>query len=173
MANDLQRHLRNEPIGARRPSVMHCARKWAQRHRAVVWALAACVLLASAMITASIGFIVRDRSTRREKISTEVRSALGDSENSGLRLQALEWLRADLALYCKLVDSGTAHQRSLVRERLEHWQHDTVFTEVRGNRLARLPGVERQQWEQFWVDVEHTLIEMNQKDAVDSKKTSD
>jgi serine/threonine protein kinase len=37
MAKDLQRHLRNEPIWARRPTVCQRIVKWSKRHRAFVW----------------------------------------------------------------------------------------------------------------------------------------
>jgi serine/threonine protein kinase/Flp pilus assembly protein TadD len=49
LADDLRRYLNDEPIRARRPTLLHRARKWARRHRPVVWAAAAVALLAGLM----------------------------------------------------------------------------------------------------------------------------
>jgi serine/threonine protein kinase len=40
MADDLERFLKDEPIRARRPSLLQRARKWTRRHRAATWAIA-------------------------------------------------------------------------------------------------------------------------------------
>src|SRR2546428_11752962 len=41
MADDMQRFLKDEPIRAKRPTLVQRARKWARRHKAVVTAVPA------------------------------------------------------------------------------------------------------------------------------------
>ncbi len=53
LADDLERFLKDEPIRARRPTLVQRARKWARRHKAAVWAGAAvlvAVVLAGAWV---------------------------------------------------------------------------------------------------------------------------
>src|SRR5207244_2989942 len=70
-----------------------------------------------------------------------------------LRQQALDWLRADLAAYAKLAEKDAKAARQLVRQRLSHWQEDTDLETVRGEKaLSKLPGPERQAWQQLWAD---------------------
>ena len=45
LADDLQRFLNDEPIRARRPTLAQRSRKWARRHRSVVWSAAAALLV--------------------------------------------------------------------------------------------------------------------------------
>jgi len=82
---------------------------------------------------------------------------LDDRERTRLRGQALEWLNADLADFGRLLQTGPAHVRSRVHERLRHWQQDPDFDGVRDDALAALPEAERQAWQRFWGDVEGTL----------------
>jgi serine/threonine protein kinase/Flp pilus assembly protein TadD len=49
MADDLGRFLRDEPIRARRPTLLQRARKWARRHRPLVGAAAVVLLLAAVL----------------------------------------------------------------------------------------------------------------------------
>jgi tetratricopeptide (TPR) repeat protein len=46
LADDLRNWLEDRPIRARRPSLQQMAAKWARRHKAVVWAVAAVLLMA-------------------------------------------------------------------------------------------------------------------------------
>jgi WD40 repeat protein/serine/threonine protein kinase/tetratricopeptide (TPR) repeat protein len=54
MGDDLERYLRNEPIRARRPSLVQRLRKWGRRHRAVT--VAAVAVLAVVAAVASVGY---------------------------------------------------------------------------------------------------------------------
>jgi serine/threonine protein kinase/tetratricopeptide (TPR) repeat protein len=49
LADDLERFLKDEPIRARRPSLVQRARKWARRHRPLVGSVVVVVLLAALM----------------------------------------------------------------------------------------------------------------------------
>jgi serine/threonine protein kinase/tetratricopeptide (TPR) repeat protein len=82
----------------------------------------------------------------------------GAGTQEKLRRQALDWLRADLDAYARLLAGTDRQAPALVRQRLEHWQKDAEFRGVRGEEsLARLPEAERQSWRQLWDDVARTL----------------
>jgi serine/threonine-protein kinase len=81
-----------------------------------------------------------------------------DKERARLRGQALEWLRADLAAYRRLLDQEPDKAGPLVRERMRHWQQDNDCAGVRGpEALAKLPEAERQDWQKLWADVADVL----------------
>jgi tetratricopeptide (TPR) repeat protein len=82
---------------------------------------------------------------------------LDDKQRTRLRQQALDWLRADLALRAKQLASSRPPDRSESQKALEHWLGDTEFAGVRGEALARLPEAERQAWRTLWTDVAETL----------------
>lgn len=81
VADDLQRFLKDEPIQAKRPSLLQRARKWGRRHKAVVWtsACAAALLL----LLGVIGLIVSNRAIALQQAETEAVNA---------RLNANLWL---------------------------------------------------------------------------------
>jgi tetratricopeptide (TPR) repeat protein len=74
---------------------------------------------------------------------------LGEPERAGLRRQALDWLRADLALRAKLLQDGKP-----VGWALMIWQTDPALAGVRDSTpLAKLPDDERKEWQRLWADV--------------------
>jgi Flp pilus assembly protein TadD len=85
---------------------------------------------------------------------------LEDNECVRLRRLALNWLRADLEAWGRLLDreadkAGTAAR---VAKGLQHWLVDLDFAGVRGpEALAKLPEDERQPWRKLWDDVSATL----------------
>jgi serine/threonine protein kinase/Tfp pilus assembly protein PilF len=73
------------------------------------------------------------------------RPPVDDKERARLRRQALDWLRADLAAWCRQLDKEPDKVRPAVRQQLQHWQTDGDFAGVRGtDALAKLPEAERQ-----------------------------
>ena len=71
-----------------------------------------------------------------------------------LRTQARDWLRADLALRSKQLDTGTAAARVAVVRALQSWKGDANLASVRGaEALAKLPEAEREAWKTLWADV--------------------
>ena len=82
---------------------------------------------------------------------------LSDAERARLRRQALDWLRADLTAWGRLLEKTPAQVRPLARQRMQHWQGDPDFHGVRGEELAKLPEAERRTWQQLWKDVEQML----------------
>src|SRR5205823_5291621 len=76
-------------------------------------------------------------------------------ERARLRRQALDWLRADLTAYRRLLDKEPDKARPVVHETMQHWLQDKDFTGVRGPAaLAKLPEAERQQWQTLWQEIE-------------------
>jgi serine/threonine-protein kinase len=83
---------------------------------------------------------------------------LDDAERARLRGQALDWLRADLTDWGKvLMEDDIAKTRPVVIQRLEHWLKDADLAGVRGDALAKLPEAECQPWRDLWVNLDKTL----------------
>jgi serine/threonine protein kinase/Tfp pilus assembly protein PilF len=79
LAADVQRHLHNEPVQACPPSATYLLRKFARRYRGRL-ALAAGVAAVLAILTASLGWILRDLDVRRSIAESLVDEALRDAE---------------------------------------------------------------------------------------------
>jgi tetratricopeptide (TPR) repeat protein len=71
LAEDLERFLNDEPIQARRPTVVQRARRWARRHRPVIWSGVVGALVAVTVLGGCIGWIARDRAAQRVRIEQE------------------------------------------------------------------------------------------------------
>ncbi|HVS34028.1 MAG TPA: tetratricopeptide repeat protein, partial [Gemmataceae bacterium] len=80
MADDLRRWLDDRPIQARRPSLLQRLRKWTTRHRTIVTAAAVYLLLVLAIAAGSVGWLMRDRSVRREDAVRRAGDALKSAE---------------------------------------------------------------------------------------------
>jgi serine/threonine protein kinase/Flp pilus assembly protein TadD len=77
-----------------------------------------------------------------------------DMERARLRRQALDWLRADLAVYRKVLDKEPDKAGPEIVKRMRHWQQDKDFAGVRGDSLSKLPEAERHNWQRLWEEVE-------------------
>jgi hypothetical protein len=78
---------------------------------------------------------------------------LDETSRAAFRRQALGWLRAELEVRRRLVETDPAG----CRVGMEHWLQDPEFAGVRGpEALDRLPAAERQAWQQLWADVAAT-----------------
>jgi tetratricopeptide (TPR) repeat protein len=81
-----------------------------------------------------------------------------------LRWQAYQWLRSDLGLYVTLIQLGDPGVQEAVRQRLMHWRLDADLTSVRDSAvLGRLDEGERQQWRQFWQNIDALLRKLAKK----------
>jgi serine/threonine-protein kinase len=79
---------------------------------------------------------------------------LFDRERALLRGHALQWLRADLEAWGRLIERGSIESRQKARERLHYAQRDRNLAGVRHPwSLLRLPASERHQWQKLWADV--------------------
>jgi tetratricopeptide (TPR) repeat protein len=124
MADDLEHFLKDEPIRAKRATLVQRGRKWARRHRAVVWSAAVCGLVAVVLAGAGLGFIAGERAERHGKAADalqEANQALAEGNEPGARAaaervaglltgaggdhrlqQRLEQLEADLVMLAEL-----------------------------------------------------------------------
>jgi serine/threonine protein kinase/Tfp pilus assembly protein PilF len=75
-----------------------------------------------------------------------------------LRNQALDWLKAELVTWGKLLESGPPQARAAVAQTLRHWKVDPDLAAVRdADALAQLPEAERKEWQALWADVDALL----------------
>jgi hypothetical protein len=73
---------------------------------------------------------------------------------TALRRQALDWLKADLAAWVKIVENGQPEARGHVVQTLRHWQQDSDLAGLRNETaMAQLPESERETLRQFWAEV--------------------
>jgi tetratricopeptide (TPR) repeat protein len=81
-------------------------------------------------------------------------STLDDRERTRLRKQSLGWLRADLDLWTRQLQSGQPADRGRIQEKLRRWQQDKDLAGIRdAAALAELPAEERKALAQLWADV--------------------
>jgi serine/threonine protein kinase/Flp pilus assembly protein TadD len=94
-------------------------------------------------------------------------------QRSRLRRQALDWLRADLDAYRRLLEKAPDKAAPPVRERMQHWLQDKDFTGVRSpDALAKLPEAEHQQWQKLWADVAEILARTGNKAPPEKKSAT-
>ena len=75
-----------------------------------------------------------------------------DAEKTRLRKQALDWLKADLAVWTKQIDNEA--QRKDVERTLRHWKVDADLAGIRDEpALASTPESERGEWKELWKKV--------------------
>jgi WD40 repeat protein/serine/threonine protein kinase len=103
LADDLRRFLDDLPIRARRPSLLQRVRKWARRHRTVVQAAAACLLLTAAGLMVG-GWLLDQEKARTAEAKARAatdRAALEekakDEAETGLYFRTIELAERDLA----------------------------------------------------------------------------
>jgi tetratricopeptide (TPR) repeat protein/serine/threonine protein kinase len=91
-------------------------------------------------------------------------------ERTRLRRQALDWLRADLAAWGRLLGKEPKKTGPVLAETMQRWQQDTDFAGVRGpEALAKLTEPERQEWQKLWNDVTVLLSRAQAKAAPEKK----
>ena len=86
--------------------------------------------------------------------STGPAAKLDVKEWARWRQQALNWLRADLALWTRQLESATPRDRQTVAARLQDWQRDKDLAGIRDAApLAKLPPGEREACTRLWAQV--------------------
>jgi hypothetical protein len=89
---------------------------------------------------------------------------LDDKGRARLRKQALDWLRADLALWTGQLESGQPAARTAVQKTMKHWQEDTDLAGVRdAAALAKLPVAERAAFTTLWANVAALVQQAEEK----------
>jgi serine/threonine protein kinase/tetratricopeptide (TPR) repeat protein len=81
---------------------------------------------------------------------------LGPQQRARLRQQALDWLRAELAVWVKELNDHPYTARQ-VQEVIGYWQADVAAVARNPEALARLPAAERRQWQQLLANIPDTL----------------
>jgi serine/threonine-protein kinase len=80
---------------------------------------------------------------------------LSDKDRARWRGQAHEWLRAEVVLQAKRLESGKPADRAEVRRKTQWWLADAQLACVRSaEAIARLPAEERPGWTKLWAEVE-------------------
>jgi tetratricopeptide (TPR) repeat protein len=83
---------------------------------------------------------------------------LSDEERTRLRRQALDWLRADLAAWTRVMEKTPPQARPAVQRELQHWQKDPDLAGLRDkDALAKLPAAEGEVCRKLWADVDGLL----------------
>jgi hypothetical protein len=79
---------------------------------------------------------------------------LDDAAKAKLRGQALDWLKAELAVWGKLLESRPPQAQPTIVETLSHWQKDSDLAGIRDKEaLDKLPAGEQKAFAQLWADV--------------------
>src|SRR5262249_3760522 len=91
LAEDLRRYLADEPIRARRPSVVQRLRKWGRRHQGFVWSAAAVVVLGVLMAFSAMG-IANQRITRERDLARAQRKRAREAVDKMYTEFAQNWL---------------------------------------------------------------------------------
>jgi len=89
---------------------------------------------------------------------------LDEAAKAKLRRQALDWLRAELAVFSQQLHSGRPGVAAQALAILAHWQKDTDLAGIRDAAgLAQLPADERKAFSQLWADVAALLKKAEEK----------
>jgi serine/threonine-protein kinase len=83
---------------------------------------------------------------------------LDEGAKTRWRKQALDWLKAELATWSKVVESGPPQARPGVVQALQHWKVDPDLAGLRDQpALAKLPADEQKAFRALWVQVDSML----------------
>jgi eukaryotic-like serine/threonine-protein kinase len=103
-------------------------------------------------------------------------AGLSRAERARWRKQALAWLRADLALWGKTLDSGSEQDLSLAKRMLTHWQIEPDLAGIRDlKELDEATAEERNECFALWDEVGAVLrrIAVQERDIVLDPKRAD
>jgi eukaryotic-like serine/threonine-protein kinase len=91
---------------------------------------------------------------------------LDDAAKTRWRKQAIDWLKADLAAWSKLLESGPPQARQAVSETLQHWKADADLAGIREPAaVAKLPADEQATCRALWSGVDALLAKSGAKPA--------
>ena len=85
-----------------------------------------------------------------------------DAARIKLRTQALGWLKAELAAWTKLLESGLPQDRPTIARAIDQWKQDRDLAAVR-DTLAKFPEAERLEWQKLWAEVDALLARASAK----------
>jgi serine/threonine protein kinase len=94
LADDLERFLKDEPIWAKRPTLPQRARKWARRHKPLVWSAAVSAAVLSVMAAAAlmINYVLvsQERDQKQEALNQKEEALRQKQEALNQKEKALE-----------------------------------------------------------------------------------
>lgn len=91
-------------------------------------------------------------------------TGLDDAERARLRTQALDWLRADLAVLTRRAAGDRPDERANARQTLQQWQQDADLAGIRDpHAIAQLAVAEREVCQQLWTKVAGVLQQPPEK----------
>ena len=83
---------------------------------------------------------------------------LDDAARTRWRKQAIDWLKADLAAWSKILESGPPQARPFIAQTLQHWKADPDLAGLRDPAaLDKLPEDEQNACRALWKDVDALL----------------
>jgi serine/threonine-protein kinase len=83
---------------------------------------------------------------------------LDETAKARWRKQAVDWLKADLAAWAKLLEKGPPQARQAIPQTLQHWKVDTDLAGLRdAGALERLPEDEQKACRALWAEVDALL----------------
>jgi serine/threonine-protein kinase len=86
------------------------------------------------------------------------RAKLAEMERAGYRKQAREWLRTDLAVWSRLLDSDSLWPRDFAKKMLMQWQTDPDLAGIRElSSIDKLSADEQKECLAFWKEVDSLL----------------
>jgi eukaryotic-like serine/threonine-protein kinase len=95
---------------------------------------------------------------------------LDNEARAKLRTQALTYLRAELDVWTKLLESANDEQRAAIAQTLHHWQVDSDLATIRdAELLTKLHAEERKAFTQLWADVDALLKQAGNPAAAEDK----
>jgi hypothetical protein len=71
------------------------------------------------------------------------------------RRQAIDWLKADLAVWSEVLENGPSQARQLIAQAIRRWRGDFDLAGLRDEAaLAKLPEDERKACRALWAEVD-------------------
>ncbi len=91
---------------------------------------------------------------------------LDDASRIHRRRQALEWLKADLAVWSRTLESGPHQSRKLLSQTLQGWKVDPDLAGLRDEpELAKIPDDEQKACRALWAQVDALLAKTRQSNS--------
>ncbi|MBL9120611.1 MAG: protein kinase [Phycisphaerae bacterium] len=150
LAADLQRFLADEPIHARPTTRLERARRFARRHRGVVWGVTSTIVALTIGVIAAIAFALRESDSRLRAertsyragvaaanaalINNDVRSARQHLESTPAHLRGWEW-----RYLVGRLDQSVARAKATIDERIPEDQAESnlnAWTVIAANESA-------------------------------------
>lgn len=132
LADDLRRHLADEPVEARPPGASYLLRKWLRRHRTLVAASSTVVLGLSASLVVSLAALNREKEALARESAQRTQALQREADAISSREQALKARQAESAARALAEQALSAAEQSRkvadgARSRAEVLINDMLF----------------------------------------------